>query len=179
MANTSATQPVRDTVPKINDELAIGEDLRFQERWWRFENGVWIFFALLIVMDLAGVFGRGPLAQAQTSTRDGDLHVKYERVERFGTPSILTVDLGAHTVENGKAHLWVSDDLVKVLGNQRVIPQPSESRIERNGVLYTFAAAPAKLSVAFALEPAEVGLHTLQLRVPGADRVDLTIFVMP
>ncbi len=179
MASKPATQPVRDTVPKINDELAIGEDLRFQERWWRFENGVWIFFALLIVMDLAGVFGRGPLAQAQTATRDGDLHVKYERVERFGTPSIMDVLLGPGTVQNGKTHLWVSNELVKVLGNQRVIPQPAESRIEQNGVLYTFAAAPAQLSVAFALEPAEIGLHTLRMRVPGADWVDLKIFVVP
>ena len=57
-AAPDSTQPVTDSVPKINDELAVGEDLAFQRRWWRFENAVWIFFALLVILDLIGAFGR-------------------------------------------------------------------------------------------------------------------------
>jgi hypothetical protein len=173
------TQPVADTVPKVNDELAVGEDLRFQRRWWRFENGVWIFFTLVIALDLAGVFGRGPMANARAATGDQALQVKYERVERFETPSILTVNFGSKAIRQGRAELWVSEDLVKALGNQRVIPQPVDSKVGGNGVLYSFAATAVPATAAFALEPAQAGLHTLRLRIPGMEELVLKILVMP
>ena len=57
-----------DSVAKINEELAVGEDLGFQRRWWRFERGVWIFFVVVIILDVAGLFGRGPLAYASANS---------------------------------------------------------------------------------------------------------------
>ena len=88
----SETKPIEDTVSKVNDEIAVGSDPEFQRHWSRFENGVWIFFALFVLADLAGCFGRGPLAKAQAQTKDGTLHVNYERIERFSTPSVITVE---------------------------------------------------------------------------------------
>lgn len=38
------TKPVEDTVPKVNNEVAVGEDLNFQRAWWKVERGIWIFF---------------------------------------------------------------------------------------------------------------------------------------
>jgi hypothetical protein len=85
------TEPVTDSVPKINDEVAVGEDLEFQRSWWRFERCVWILFAVLVFLDVLGVFGRGPLAKAHAEAADGSMKIDYERVERFSTPSIMTV----------------------------------------------------------------------------------------
>ncbi len=99
---TETTEPVVDSVPKVNDELAVGEDLEFQRKWWRFENAVWIFFALLILLDLLGVFGRGPLANARAETSDGSMQIQYERVERFSTPSLLTIRFGASAIRDQK-----------------------------------------------------------------------------
>jgi len=56
MPASAPTEPVQDSVSKVNDELAVGSDLEFQRRWWKFERGVWIFFILLIVLDVLGVF---------------------------------------------------------------------------------------------------------------------------
>ena len=69
MVSGSFTKPVEDSVAKVNDEIAVGEDLEFQRKWWRFENIAWIFFALIIVLDVAGLFGRGRLCQGRGACR--------------------------------------------------------------------------------------------------------------
>ncbi len=175
----NATQPVSDSVPKINDELAVGEDLAFQRRWWRFENAVWALFAVIIVLDLLGAFGRGPLANAEERSGDGALSVQYERVERFSTPSIMTIHFEPSAIHDGKVQLWMSNALLKPLGNQRIIPQPASSKVDAGGVAYTFDAGRAPASVDFALEPAKPGLYHLAMRIPGSQELVLKIFVMP
>jgi hypothetical protein len=106
--------------------------------------------------------------------------VKYERVERFGTPSVLTVTINTAVVQNGKVQLWVGDQLVKPLGNQRVIPQPDRSEIGNGGVLYTFPASPqGPASVEFQMQPSSMGKTELKMRIPGQSEVSLNIFVMP
>ena len=72
MATKSFSQPVEESVSKVNDEVEVGEDLDFQRKWWRFENFAWVIFSLIIVLDLCGVFGRGPVAKAER--RDGGWH---------------------------------------------------------------------------------------------------------
>ncbi|MBV8829051.1 MAG: hypothetical protein JO108_07440 [Acidobacteriaceae bacterium] len=173
------TKPVEDTVGKVNDELAIGADLDFQRKWWRFEFGLWIFFTILIVLDLLGFFGRGYMAKAHRQTSDNSMNIGYDRVERFGTPSVLTVHFGQSVIQNGQVQLWVSEDLVKALGAQRVVPQPSESILGQGGILYKFPATAIPASAEFALQPSHAGLANLRLHVPGHDEASLKILVMP
>lgn len=181
------TAPVEDSVAKIDNEIAVGEDLQFQRRWWRFEAWVWRLFALIVVLDLLGAFGRGPLSHAHLTSSRGDLSLNYERVERFNTPSILTIHFAPSAVADGHIRLWVSDSIVKRLGNQRIIPQPESSTIVDDGILYSFAAASAAPgSVAFALQPADVGSSPFALRLVShgslsqpQDVLQAKVFVMP
>jgi hypothetical protein len=179
MPASTPTEPVRDSVAKVNDELAVGSDLQFQRRWWKFERGVWIFFTLLIGLDILGVFGRGPLAKARLHASDGSAEVTYERVERHGTPSILTVHFGPGVVEDGKVRLWVSDDLIRDLGNQRVSPQPESSTLEHGGIIYTFPAGAPPLAARFSLQPTSIGRAAIAFEIPGHKRFSTNIFVMP
>jgi hypothetical protein len=176
---SATTKPVEDTVSKVNDELAVGSDLDFQRKWWRFTRGLWIVFAAIIVADLLGCFGRGVVANARIQTRDGAMDVKYERIERFSTPSILRVQFGSSAIHDGKVQLWISDSFIKSLGNQRVVPQPSTSVIEQNGISYSFPASGVPAAVEFELEPLAPGLYHVGLRVPGSEELDPAIFVMP
>jgi hypothetical protein len=179
MSPATKTKPVEDTVAMVNNELAVGADLKFQRRWWRFERVIWVLFTLVVILDLAGAFGRGYLANGHARTSDGSLDVHYERIERFSTPSILRVEFGPGAIDKDKVRLWVSDSLVKALGTQRVIPQPSDSVLGNGGILYTFPATRTPLSVEFALEPASLGSTNLVLKVPGRDELKTKIFVMP
>jgi hypothetical protein len=175
----SPTTPVEDSVEKVNDEIAVGSDLEFQHRWWRFERVIWTLFGLLILADLLGFFGRGPFAKTHRRTSDGTMDVQYERIERSATPSILIVQFGPSAIREGKVRLWVSETMVKGLGAQRVIPQPSASAVGDGGISYTFSAGTAPASVQFALQPLTPGIHTLSLRVPGSEQMTMKILVMP
>src|SRR5436309_1257062 len=98
MPTEPSTQPVDNPLSKVNNELDVGSDLEFQKRWWRFENIIWWAFTIVILLDLAGAFGRGPLAKAQWKSSDGNVMIKYDRVERYSTPSIMTIEAGPAAV---------------------------------------------------------------------------------
>jgi len=66
----TSTTPVDDSIAKVSNAVAVGEDLAFQRRWWRFERAVWIVFGIIVLLDLARVFGRGPAANAHKQTAD-------------------------------------------------------------------------------------------------------------
>ncbi len=179
MASYPKTKPVEDTVPKVNDEVAVGSDLEFQRKWWRFTRVLWMVFAAIVVADLLGCFGRGFLANAHARTNDGVMDVKYERIERFSTPSILRIEFGPTAIRDGKIQLWISDSFIKSLGNQRVVPQPEASVVGQDGILYTFSATTVPAAVEFELEPTAPGIFDLQMQVPGSEKLKLHLFVMP
>lgn len=49
MPATKFSEPIEDSVSKVDDAIAVGEDLNFQRRWWRFERAIWVAFALILV----------------------------------------------------------------------------------------------------------------------------------
>ncbi len=59
------TRPVEDTVPKVNDEVAVGDDLEFQRRWAIAERIIWAVLVVFLVLSFLGAFGRGPARARQ------------------------------------------------------------------------------------------------------------------
>jgi hypothetical protein len=94
------SKPIDDSVAKVDGEVAVGEDIEFQRKWWKFERAVWILFGFILVLTLGGGFGRGPLAKAERETRDASINVKYDRIQRTGTPSIVTVAFGPSAIRS-------------------------------------------------------------------------------
>ncbi len=179
MPAATDTRPIEDSVPKVNDELAVGSDLQFQQRWEKMETIIWVFLVIFLLLSLAGLFGRGPLAKATAQARDGSIQVEYERVQRFGAPSVLTVKINPAAIRNGQVQLWVSEALVKPLGNQRVVPQPEKSELTHGGILYSFPAFETSASIEFQAQPSAIGESELTMGVPGSPNVNLKIYVMP
>jgi hypothetical protein len=175
MPDENMSKQISDSVAKVEDEVAVGEDLEFQMRWWKFEHAVWIFFALVLVLTLAGAFGRGPIAKAERIAKDGCIDVKYDRIQRTS----VTVNFGPAAIRNGRIDLYVSGSLVKELGAQRVVPSPARATIGGDGLTFMFPTSTPPASVEFALEPTGPGLHHLLLRVAGLETVNLDIAVTP
>jgi hypothetical protein len=183
--------PVEDSVPKVtgqsgessdassSNQLAVGEDLDFQRRWWRFESIIWTFFLLILIADVLGLFGRGWLAKAKRTTPDHALTLDYERIERASTPSIMTLHFGPASIHNGKIQLYISDSLVKPLGAQRISPQPETSAVGNGGITYTFAATQAPAIVQIALEPSFPGSHPFRIQLSNEPPFNANIFVVP
>lgn len=177
MSKVVFQRQVEDSVPKINDEVAVGEDLDFQRTWWKFERAVWILFALLIMADLAGLFGRGPLADATLISPAMTIH--FERIERSGTPSMLHIDFNPSAIQEGKIQLFASESIVNKLGAQRIIPSPETSAIGGGGITYTFPATAVPATVTFALQPDRPGAANFELQVPGASAVQSRVYIVP
>lgn len=177
MSEVPFQQPVEDSVPRINEEVAVGEDLSFQRRWWKFEGAMWWVIAVLLILNLAGVFGRGPLAHTRISNEA--MVIKYDRVERTGTPSFFVVQLQPQVLAQRSFKMHVSQSLVQELGTQRVIPSPSETTVGNGGLTYSFSAEPGQGSVEFALQPARPGIFKLTVQVAGYPELAMRVVVVP
>ena len=177
---TNFMDPVQgDEVPTIDDAIAVGEDLQFQERWWTFERVIWSVFALILLADVLGVFGAGWLARARIADPASGMQVRYDRVARTGTPNTLAVQFGPDAAVAGKVQLVVSDSVVKGLGAQRISPQPQTSAIAAGGMIYTFPAGNPPGSVEFELAPGAPGIYHFTLQVPGHAAISPRVVVLP
>ncbi|MBB6144545.1 hypothetical protein HNQ77_002497 [Silvibacterium bohemicum] len=179
MAQPIYRKAVEDTVPKVNNEIAVGEDVEFQRKWWKFEKLVWAAFICFVLLDLAGVFGRGPLSKAHLATADGTVNVSYERVQRTGTPSTLKVEFRDRAIRNKQIRLWAGEDLVSKLGNKQIAPQPATSAVGDGGLHYTFPATTEPAEIVFSLQPPSPGLYDLSLGVDDFPAFHFKILVMP
>lgn len=179
MSNVDFENAVGDSVPKIDNDVAVGEDLEFQRKWWRFEKIVWIILLLILAVDLLGGFGRGWLANARSSTPDKALTLQYERIARASTPSIMTFKFGDAAIHNGRIILFVSDSIVKPLGAQRIAPQPALSSVGHDGITYVFPASTSPASIQIQLEPSFPGMHKFRVQVEGSSPIEASIFVVP
>jgi hypothetical protein len=179
MVTKPSTTPVTQSAPRVNSEIEVGEDLEFQRKWWRFENIVWILFTLIIVADIAGLFGRGPIAKAERRAADGTIDVRYERIERTDSPSIVSIGFGPSAIHDGKIKLFISESLVKGLGTQRVVPAPSDTTIGDGGLTYTFPASKPPATVDLALQPSGPGIYHFTIGVANAQPIQAKVFVVP
>lgn len=179
MANIPFQQDIGDSVPKVQNEVAVGENLEFQRKWWRFEHIAWIVLLTIVVIDMLGGFGRGWLAKAQKSTPDRAMTLDYERVQRASTPSVMTFKFDEKAVHNGRIVLYVSDSVVKPLGAQRISPQPAISKIGDGGITYVFPAGKGPSMVQIQLEPSFPGPHKFTVRLEDEPPIDASVFVMP
>jgi hypothetical protein len=173
------SKPVEESVSKVKDEVAVGEDLKFQGKWWRFEQVVWTVITLILIADVAGAFGRGPLAKAERRSSDGTMDIQYERIERTGTPSKMHIRFSPGAVHNGQIKLFVSESLVGKLGTQRVVPSPQSAVVGDGGLTYTFPASTPPMSIELVLQPSGPGVNKFTVKIPGADSVQARVVVVP
>lgn len=179
MAGHVMETPVTDSVAKINEELAVGEDLSFQRRWWRFERVMWLIFVLVLILDLAGALGRGPLANAAASSRDHAIEAQYERIERAGTPSMMTVKIKDQPTSQPFIELFISDSAVSGLGLQRVIPAPQTTTLGDGGLTYRFPRESLPAIVRFEFRPVAAGWYHLAVAADGQAPIHVSVAVLP
>jgi hypothetical protein len=177
----AAPQPthVPDKFPRVDGSVSISEDLDFQRRWWKFQRIAWFVLVAVLIADALGVFGQGWLSHAQRSAPDGTLHLRYDRIERAGAPSEIVIEFGKAAVINHQVNVFASQNIVKELGAQRIIPEPRTSQVGPGGLTYTFPAVDSPATVSIALQPVKPGLHKIELSVPGSMPVHANILVLP
>jgi hypothetical protein len=180
MGKVEFSSPVIDSVPKVNNEIAVGEDLDFQRRWWAFERLVWAFFGAILLLTLMGAFGRGWLAKDQKRSPDGALTLKYDRIQRTGTPSDFTFQFGPDAVRNGQIRVFMSQSVISKLGAQRISPEPAQSILGDGGVIYTFPVNGHPAGVVISMQPSGPGSFPFRVGLPDAgSSIQSKVIVVP
>lgn len=176
-----ASQPSHppDNYPRVEGSVSVSEDMEFQNAWWRFERISWYVLAAVLVADALGLLGQGWLARAQRAAPDGTIHLRYEKVQRAGAPSEITVEVDSSAIHNGQVNLFSSQNIVKQLGAEQIIPEPRTSEIGARGITYTFPASGSPAIVSIALQPLRPGYSQIEIGVPGSQPVRARILVLP
>ena len=140
--------------------LDIDEDLSFQRREWVFQRiGWWVLSAFVLAAAL-GVFGRGPLSQAEAGERASTLWIEYERFIRVGARTRIIIH--ATATENG-LHLRLNRDFLEGYRLEGVTPEPAaiEPGPSVTGIRFDPPASGATpFTIILDLEPLQAGRHT-------------------
>ena len=107
------------------------------------------------------------------------MDVRYERIERTESPSMLSIQFGPQAIRNGQIQLYISQSLVKGLGTQRVIPEPQTTVLGGAGLTYSFPASQLPAAVDLALQPSDPGIYDFTIGVVGGQPVHAKVLVMP
>src|SRR5437763_10087082 len=81
------------SVSSVNDEIEVGYDSAFSDKWWKFNVACWYGLTFILLAALAGAFGRSPAAKAERMSADTAIRVQFDRLLRFRTQAEMTVDL--------------------------------------------------------------------------------------
>jgi hypothetical protein len=165
----------------VNDEVVVGQDENFEQRWWKFEMASWAVIIVILVITALGGLGRGLLSHAKTETPDGTLEVDYERMVHFRTPAEVTVNIRQGGFQNGAARLLLNQTFYKELGLERITPRPAVQAGTADGEMLIFPVAPNshELKLHLMLQPGTVTVSNQQIGFPGGQSVHFRQLVLP
>ena len=156
------------------------DDIGFQRKEWAVQRVGWVLVALLVVAALAGVFGAGPLSETTNAAEDGTVEVEYERFIRHVGTTTMTVSLGAASVEDGKAQLYISRDLATGWRLEDVSPAPSTESSTEEWLIYEFdVLGDTPPEVKFLYRGDGFGRHAGVLRAGGGTPVPMWQWIYP
>jgi hypothetical protein len=156
-----------------------GFDPEFEGHWWTVMRVAWCGMALLVLVGLTGLLGRGPLS-ARTLARP-DLSVRYERMLRFRTPAVTEVEWTS--ASTGTTRLAVEGPCFKALRLQRIVPPPRSAEPLADGAQFSFdraaLGAASRVAVSLSFEPGRLGRTACRVGADGGAPLPFTQFVLP
>jgi hypothetical protein len=133
--------------------LDLGADDEWEARWARLQRIAWIIMGFVLLLAIAGVFGRGPVDHATVADNGNQFRVDYAPVLLFRTPAVLTLHLSpALAGSDHLVHVQASKALLAPLQIQRVDPQPAQWGVGPSGPEMAFRVSLATGDGAVELE---------------------------
>lgn len=127
----------RDPAEEFADRhYPLQEDMQLQRRVWRFERIGWGVLYLFIILTLLGLFSKGMLSKARAQNDSGSVVVEYQRFERNGTITHLT--LRVKVGKDGAAAIGLDGDFLNNFTIESIQPAPTVSRNQGTGVAWIF-----------------------------------------
>jgi hypothetical protein len=129
------------TLLKRLERPTVNQDLAFQHRTWRLQRMAWVVIALVLLSALSGVFGHGPLSETTLRDPSIPLSVDYERFGRYQSALTLHVHIHGGAAPHGTVGIWFSDDYLRKVHIEHIMPTPERAQISPTGMTYVFQVA--------------------------------------
>ncbi len=157
-------------------DVDIDEDLAFQAAQWRFERIGWAVMALVTLVGLAGLFGKGPISTRTATDPTNALTVEYERYTRHRAPETLLVRVSDGVGDDGVVRVWIDRTYLAGTEVQSVFPEPDSVEADRERVIYVFTLAQGG-TVTFNLMHEGIGTTEGRAGIDGGPSVRFHQFV--
>ena len=160
-------------------DLEIDQDLSLQARMWRIQRVGWAIMLVIVLLALAGLFGRGPASKTSAGDADGPLWVEYERFGRYQSSTVLQIHLQRVTTP-GPRQVWISNTYLSGVEIQHIIPDPIAAKMSDGGLLFEIGTADADEAgpLTLYLQFQKMGVLAGDVRSGGAP-VRINQFVYP
>lgn len=163
---------------EVSRQHPVSEDMRMQHRVWRFERGGWYVLLVVIALALAGLFGSGPLSQAQQTSSDRHLRVDYERFSRTG--SVAKVRITAQGQARSSLTVRLDGPIFLDANIETLQPQPRRSASQDQALLYQLSTDEGGMATLYlTLRTDSVGTLNGAVSLGPASAVRLATFIYP
>jgi hypothetical protein len=164
---------------RVDDELEIGFDDRFERRWHYAELAGRGFMLLVVAAGLLGFLGRGPFSHRTIVDATGRLAIDYEPLARSGTATLITVHL--RRTGSGNQTLSLDNHFLEPFGLTQILPRPVTEVATGSGLDLTFATPNHSSDVLIRLfvRPNGVGFVPLALRTGTGEASRWMQLVLP
>ncbi|WP_409289777.1 hypothetical protein [Pseudomonas sp. KCJK8927] len=156
----------------------VKEDMRMQQRVWRFERVGWYVLTVIVVLALAGLFGNGPLSNRQATSSDGRVEVEYQRLSRSGTTDKLRITVRGTGGE--PVMLMLGGSLLRKASIETLQPEPQTSFSHGNALLLQLGTSQDGIATLYlTLRSEYVGELEGVVKAGPSSSVRFTTFLYP
>jgi hypothetical protein len=149
----------------------------FHRREWLVQRIAWGLLILVIAAGLAGSFGSGPLSKRAMATASGTIEIdRFARRHASGEWRIQPIQSAA---EGSQLALRISSSFLERYEIAAIVPEPASMTIDGSDVVFVFDAADARGTVAFHVEPENVGLGEGSFVLNDSEPLLIQQFVYP
>jgi hypothetical protein len=145
------------------------------------QRAFWAAAVTIFAAGVAGVFGKGPLAEASAGDPGGRVRIEYERFARHESSSRLEVLVGGGAWRGRELLVWIGREYLDGIDVDSIVPRPKRAEIGADRVAYVFDASDpsAPASVSFRFRPWKSGAHKGRAGVGGGPSFEFHQFVFP
>ncbi|WP_425928308.1 hypothetical protein [Pseudomonas sp. NyZ201] len=120
-------------VELVSRHYPVEEDMTLQQRVWRFERVGWYVLVLIVLLALAGLFGNGPLSDADATSADGRVRVEYQRLSRSGTTDSMRIQVRG--TPGQPVQLLLGGSLLREASIETLQPEPLSAQSRGEEIL--------------------------------------------
>lgn len=159
----------------MSASLDLGEDARFQRRFWRIQRIAWAAFALLIVAALLGLTGGGgPLSRSVVRTPDG--LIDSPRISRWSAAEELRFELSGRD----GARIDLSPDFATHFQLEDLQPAPDRVVASARGQsLFFETTGEGEITVVLHVTPENPGVARFTASLNGGAPRAVSSLILP